>query len=35
MKAQTKEEADEKLKRAYPDGEFVVLTIQDEQRNFL
>lgn len=34
LKAQNKEEAEEKLKRAYPDGDFVVLKVQDEQRNF-
>lgn len=34
IKAQTKEEAEEKLKRAYPDGDFVVLKVQDERRNF-
>lgn len=34
IKANTREEAEEKLKRAYPDGDFVVLKVQDEQRNF-
>lgn len=35
VKAETREEAEEKLKRAYPDGQFVVLKVEDAQRNLL
>lgn len=35
IKAQSREEAEEKMKRAYPDGDFVMLTVQDEQRKYL